>query len=232
MLAMCKSTNACWPGVPSLLPDMFRSTALPLSLWKLLCTSSSGQCSKSPHVMGSRMVHGLETHTNTVVVALTTPSLRVSSRAKTTPSSPESNWKKWPGWLTNIAVHGGETTTGSCVRTRLHNTSPESVPTPGDKFPTLLRSDTGMSSSVVFTAPLVTGASEPTPCCVDTLLRPVTSLWSPTGVDYTANHATTRPKTGTFFIVINQPLATKPKSGLLIYLNSNNLGKFELTNIP
>jgi heat shock protein 5 len=51
-------------------------------------------------------------------------------------------------------------------------------------------------------------------------------------VDYTANHATTRPKTGTFFIVINQPLATKPKSGLLIYLNSNNLGKFELTNIP
>ncbi len=54
--------------------------------------------------------------------------------------------------------------------------------------------------------------------------------WSPMGVDYSANRATTRPKTDMFFTVTNRVLATKPVS--LILLNSNLLGKFELTNIP
>lgn len=50
------------------------------------------------------------------------------------------------------------------------------------------------------------------------------------GVDYSANHATTRPKSEMFLTVINRVLATKLAS--LTHINSNNLGKFELTNIP
>jgi hypothetical protein len=50
------------------------------------------------------------------------------------------------------------------------------------------------------------------------------------GVDCSANCATTRAETEMFFTVVNRALAIK--FALLIFLNSNNLGKFELTNIP
>jgi hypothetical protein len=87
-----------------------------------------------------------------------------------------------------------------------------------------------MFNSSGFTAPLVTRVLAPTSSLADTLPQIVTSLWSPMGVGYSANHATTTPKTEMFFTVINRVLATKPV--LLTLTTSNNLGKFELTNIP
>jgi hypothetical protein len=70
----------------------------------------------------------------------------------------------------------------------------------------------------------------PTPSLIYALPQIVIRLWSRMGVGYSANRATTRPKTGMFFTIINRVLAIK--SVLLISPNSNNLGKFELTNIP
>lgn len=179
---------------------------------------------------GPPMHHGLETHTNMVVVALTTLLPRGSLMVLTTLSTLPSSWRTSPSLPSNIAVHGDETTTDASVPTKLLSTSPESVPTLGGKFQTVERSVKEMFERSDSTVHLVTRASVPTPYFRDILPQIVINLWLPMGVDFIVNHANTRPKTGMSFTVTNRVLAIKHVS--LTFLVSNQLGKFELTNIP
>ncbi|KAH7069863.1 Hsp70 protein-domain-containing protein [Paraphoma chrysanthemicola] len=218
MRATSRSTQHCFASVQYLLQQMFHCSELHSSPSKLHCISSSGPCTRGTGSTAFQTAPGTAMIMNGPASHLTIRSWKVSSKESTTSTSLLNNWKPWLQPRSRGSEKSGETG----MQSRRQSEPQQSK---GSSSISRLFATRGPNPRIW---PGITAMSRRR----SSIALPVTKLSEGTTVSSATTETSTEsltPKASftaiNFFTSASLELSTN-------LIRSNNLGKFELTNIP